>query len=803
MNISSHDYEHKEVQEVLDQLEVTSNGLTREQYEKRSKEFGLNEVEEKKQNSILLFLKRFWGPMPWLLELTIILYLVIQKYVEAIVAFLLLLINAIIGFVQSQNSKKAVHLLKRQLEIECPVLRDDKWEMVNSKTLVPGDVIKIKLGDLIPADVYVLEGEMSLDVSSLTGESLPRKVNKSSVAYSGSVVKSGGATALVINTAKNTYFGKTVSLVQIAKPKSAQQDIMFQIVRHMMYLGILASIVLTVYALIIHKEVVDIFSLIIVFLMSAVPVALPAVMAIIQSVGAMKLSKKGVLITRLEAVEDAASIDVFCFDKTGTITQNKLSIQDVYSAKGYTKNDLLIYGTLASNQTEFDAIDEVIIAETKRLSLSLEGYEQIEYLPFDPINKKTEAKISKNGKIIKISKGSPQIIENLCLNDPNFDKKSFDRKVADFSKHGYRSIAVAIDLEGQGNYLMVGLLALADPIHEETVEMIAKIKSFGIRPMMLTGDNLAIAKEIAKEAGIGENIYPIDVLLNALEEDRLKLIQNSDGFAEVYPENKYEIIRILQKAGHVVGMTGDGVNDSPALKQAELGVAVSGASDVAKASASAVLTEPGLSEILETIIVSRGTFQRIMTWVMNKITKVVEVVILFTIGYFIFQDMIISLLGMTLLVFANDFVTISIATDNVRPSKEPNKWKMKGLVVTALVVGLLFALEDLLIAFIALKFFHVDLLTLQTLMMFALVLNTQIRIMTIRERGFFFASAPKWSLVLISIVILAIFIFISLSGLIVPSFSPWLILITFGVGLLFMVFMDLIKYLMFKSFKIN
>ncbi|MFA7192563.1 MAG: plasma-membrane proton-efflux P-type ATPase, partial [Bacilli bacterium] len=243
--------------------------------------------------------------------------------------------------------------------------------------------------------------------------------------------------------------------------------------------------------------------------------------------------------------------------------------------------------------------------------------------------------------------------------------------------------------------------------------------------------------------------------------------------------------------------------DSPALKQAELGVAVSSASDVAKASASAVLTESGLSEILETIIVSRGTFQRIMTWVMNKITKVVEVVILFTIGYFIFQDMIISLLGMTLLVFANDFVTISIATDNVRPSKEPNKWKMKGLVVTALVIGLLFALEDLLIAFIALKFFHVDLLTLQTLMMFALVLNTQIRIMTIRERGFFFASAPKWSLVLISIVILAIFIFISLSGLIVPSFSPWLILITFGVGLLFMVFMDLIKYLMFKSFKIN
>lgn len=802
MNKVSADHENKKLEDILLELEATTYGLSEEQYQKRLNKYGPNEIETKKQNPILLFLKRFWGPMPWLLEITIILYIVIGKYVESIVAFSLLLINAIIGFVQSQNSRKAVELLKKQLEIQCPVLRNGQWTEVDSRTLVPGDVIKIKLGDLIPADVYLLEGDMSLDVSSLTGESLPKQITKDEIAYSGSVVKHGNGTAIIINTAKNTYFGRTVSLVQEAKPKSKQQEIMFSIVRYMMYLGILASIVLTIYALVLHKDVVDIFSLIIIFLMSAVPVALPAVMAIVQSVGARKLSKKGVLITRLEAVEDAASIDVFCFDKTGTITQNKLSIKDVWVSDEFTRDNLLVYGALASNMHEFDTIDQVIIDEAHNRKLSFDKYEQIEYLPFNPANKRTESVILEDGKTYKLAKGSPQIIAELCLNDKNFDVKQFNRKIDNFSKRGYRSLAVAIDKTGDGNYEMIGLFALADPIRDDTVAMIDAIKRNGIRPMLLTGDNLAIAKEIAREAGIGENIFPIGVLLEASEEEKLKIIQNSDGFAEVYPENKFDIIKTLQNAGHVVGMTGDGVNDSPALKQAELGVAVENASDVAKASASAVLTEPGIKEILDTILVSRETFQRIMTWVMNKITKVVEVVVLFTIGYFIFQDMIISLLGMTLLVFANDFVTISIATDNVRPSIKPNTWNMKGLIWTALALGILFAIEDLLLVLIAVKVFNASLEAVQTLMMFSLVLNTQIRIMTIRERGFFFSSRPKWSLILISLVTIAIFVTLVLTGWIVPAIEPNLILITFGVGIVFMLVLDLTKYLLFKAFKV-
>lgn len=800
---STNEYERLPLDQVLEILKVSKEGLGQEEYEQRIKEYGLNEVAEKKKNPVIQFLKRFWGPMPWLLEITVILNIIIQKYVEAVVVFSLLLINSIIGFIQAQNSHKAVELLKKQLEVQCQVLRNNEWIIVDSKTLVPGDIVKFKLGDFIPADGYIIDGEMNLDVSMLTGESLPKQVSKSEVVYSGSVVKRGGATVVIVNTALNTYFGKTVSLVQIAKPKSKQQEIMFKIVRYMMYLGIAASLILTVYAFILQKDIVSILSLIIIFLMSAVPVALPAVMTIIQSVGATKLSKKGVLVTRLDAVEDAASIDVFCFDKTGTITQNILSVKDGWVINNYSKEDLLTFGALASNLDEFDSIDKAIIEETNKRSIALSKYEQIRYLPFNPENKRTEATIKNDeGLIIEVVKGSPQIIATLCDKNDDFNENEFFSAVDEFSKKGHRSIAVAISKNNNESFEMVGVIALADPIREDSKEMISRIKEAGIKPIMLTGDNLAIAKEIAREANIGDNIYPISVFNEASEEERMKIIDKSDGFAEVYPENKFEIIRILQKEGHVVGMTGDGVNDSPALKQAELGVAVDMATDVARASASTVLTKPGLGEIIDTIEISRGTFQRIMTWVMNKITKVVEVVILFLVGYFIFQDMVISLLGMTLLVFANDFVTISIATDNVIPSKKPDTWNMKGLIISSLLFGLLFAIEDLVIALIAVKLFNCTLEQLQTVMMFALVINTQMRIFIVRERRHFWSSMPSKILIIVSIITILLFVPMVVFEFIVPAISIYLVLATIGVAIISMFVIDFIKRILFKTLKV-
>ncbi|MDR0934760.1 MAG: plasma-membrane proton-efflux P-type ATPase [Erysipelotrichaceae bacterium] len=794
-------FKNKSLEYVIDEVGTSLNGLSDSEYERRLRVFGYNEITSKKMNPVLLFLKRFWGPMPWLLEMTIVLYLVIGKYIESVVAFSLLLINAIIGFVQSRKSKNAVEMLKNKLDLFCPVLRNGTWSIVDAKTLVPGDVIKIKLGDFVPADAYVIDGNMDLDTSSLNGESLLKNVTKSDVVYSGSIVRKGNGTAIILNTGEKTYFGKTVSLVQIAHPISKQQKIMFKIVQYMMYLGILASLILTIYAAILGKEIVSIVSLIIIFLMSAVPVALPAVMAIIQSVGASKLSRNGVLVTRLESVEDAASIDIFCFDKTGTITENKLLVQETWVNNKFLKEDLFAYGLLSSSEKEFDTIDQVIIDEAKRLGVSVSNYKQIEYVPFSPRSKKVEAIASKNGVRLKIIKGSPQTIAELCEKDENFDKVNFDNKVNEFSKKGYRSIALAIS-EDDMNFSMVGLFALADPLRSDTKEIIERIKANGIKPMMLTGDNLAIAIEIANSAGIGNNIYKIDDFLTASIEDKRMIVENADGFAEVYPENKYEIIKTLQELGHIVGMTGDGVNDAPALKQAELGIAVMNASDVAKASASAVLTKTGLEAILDTIFVGRETFQKIMTWIMNKITKVVEVVVLCTIGYFIFQDMIISLLGMTLLVFANDFVTISIAVDNTRPSSRPDKWNLKGLVISAIVLGFVFAIEDLIIALVATTLFGTNLVIVQTLMMFTLVINTQIRIMSIRERKFFFSSMPRLSLILISIFSIILFSFISVLGFLVPSIDLALLFITLGVSIIFLFLIDSTKYLMFRKFKI-
>ena len=544
-----------------------------------------------------------------LLQFAMVLTVLVRHYTEGILIFALLTVNAVIGFVQSRNSQKAVELLKKQLQIKTKVLRGGQWSVKDAKDIVPGDILNLKLGELVPADVFVLEGEVSADASALTGESLPQDIHPNDVMFSGSIVKRGEARCLVVNTAADTYFGKTVSLVQIAKPKSKQQELMFSIVKYMMYLGIAASAVVTCYAIVLHKDIMSIMSLIIVFLMGAIPVALPAVMTIVQAVGALDLSKKGVLVTRLDSIEDASSIDTFCFDKTGTITQNRLSVTDCSPFGAYEKADVARLAALASKAEEMDAIDTAVLSYADSMKISMDGCSQLSYLPFNPANKRTEATARLGKDTIRILKGAPQIILQLCGKTDEKTVREIKRTVGDFSAKGYRTIAVAVcgDTEPQGSAdcRFAGLLALSDPPRPDSEAMIRRVRDLGIRPFMLTGDNQAIAGEIAGQVGIGTRIHRAKELDGLSDEEQLKLIENSDGFAEVYPEDKFKIVRLLQEAGHMVGMTGDGVNDSPALKQAELGTAVSAATDVAKASASVVLTKPGLSEIIDTIRVKK------------------------------------------------------------------------------------------------------------------------------------------------------------------------------------------------------
>ena len=794
------DYKKLSLQETLNILKTNEDGLSADDVKNRLKIYGYNEIKDAKKNPLLQFLKRYWGPMPWLLELSMVLSILLKHYFESIVIFVLLTVNAIIGFLKSRNSQKAVELLKKRLKIKARVLRDGKWIMADAREIVPGDIISVKLGDLVPADVYILNGDISVDESALTGESLPKDLNESDIIYSSSIVKRGEAKCIVVNTGVNTYFGKTVELVKIAKPKSKQEELMMAIVKYMMYLGIAASIVVSTYAVYLHKSILMIMSFIVTFLIGAVPVALPAVLTIVQAVGATDLSKKGVLVTRLDSIEDAASIDIFCFDKTGTITENKLSVKDAVPGSGYSKEDVVKMAALASKVEVMDSIDLAFIKYARDMNINLSGYKQLSYFPFNPKNKWTEAVIEYKGETFKIIKGAVQKVLAIC-NMENSVLENINKTVEEFSKKGYRTIAVA-KTNGEGANKFIGIMALTDPPRSDSKAMIEEIKSLGIKPIMLTGDSTAIAREIAGEVGIGNNIISASELNGLNKEEQLKLIKESNGFAEVYPEDKYKIVKLLQDSGHMVGMTGDGVNDSPALKQAELGMAVSASTDVAKASASIVLTKPGLGEIIDSIKISRMTYQRMLTWVINKITKVIEVVGLLTIGFFWLHDIVISLLGMSLLVFANDFVTMTIATDNVKSTKSPNKWNIKNISIASLLLGMFFVAEYLLVIHIGINYFHLRWDRLQTLVMLSLVFNSQFRILIVRERKHFWSSFPSKNLITVNIITIIVFAMLGIFGIFVPSINASKVFIILGIAVLAAPCIDFIKFYLFRVFEL-
>mgnify|MGYP000955464438 CR=1 FL=1 len=802
---ATNEYRSMAPEEAMAALGSGREGLSEAEAAARARRFGWNQIEEERKNPVLGFLKRYWGPMPWLLEFAMALTAVLGHYTESALIFVLLTVNAVIGFLQSRHSQRAVELLKRRLQVQARTLRDGRWTRKDARELVPGDVLRIRLGDLVPADALILGGEVSADASALTGESLPQELRPSDVVYSGSVVRRGEATCLVVNTGLRTYFGKTVSLVQIARPKSRQQELMFGIVRSMMVLGVAASAVVSCYAVILRKDLFSILSLITVFLIGAIPVALPAVMTIVQAVGALGLSKKGVLVTRLDSIEDASSIDVFCFDKTGTLTQNRLSVSGCRAFAPYDEKEVVRLAALASREEEMDAIDTAVLRCAEERGIGPGEWRRLSYLPFSPAGRRTEAEAEIGGRRFRIAKGAPRAILALCgPADPRTEKEAGDA-VREFSAKGYRTIAVAVRVGAEGGkFRPAGLLALSDPPRGDSAEMIRRIGELGIRSLMLTGDGLETAREVAERVGIGSRIRRAEELRGLSRREQAALIENSDGFAEVYPEDKFGIVRVLQDAGHRVGMTGDGVNDSPALKQAELGTAVSGATDVAKASASVVLTKPGLGELIDTITVSRQTYQRMLTWVINKITKVVEVVVLFTAGYFWLHEMLVSLLGMSLLVFANDFVTLSIATDRVVSTASPNSWRMKNIVSASSVLGVLFALEDLLVVRIGLFRFHLPYPALCTLVLLSLVFNTQFRILIVRERRHFWSSMPGGKLLFINLATIAGFALLgALGGGIVPAL-PWAqIAALLGIAALFMAAVDWIKYGLFRIFRIG
>ena len=798
------DYSKLSVDELFTLLNSSINGLTNSEVARRIQRFGWNQIPEKKSNPLVDFLSRYWGPMPWLLELTIVLSYLIGHYLEVVIIFALLTINSIIGFRHDRSAKGALALLKKRLAPKAKVLRDGQWSVIDARELVPGDVVQLSLGDLVPADLKVIAGALSVDQSAMTGESLTASITQSGIVYSSSIVKRGEAKGLVFNTGVNTYFGKTAELVKVANPKSHQQQIMGAIVKYTMYVAIAALLlVVTEGVLTRTMSLLDIANFTLIFLMGAVPVALPAVFAIVLAVGAMQLAKGGALVTRLDSIEDAASMDILCLDKTGTITQNNLAAVEPVPFGNFTATDVAVNARLASKEELRDVIDLAVIEFAGKFETANVQYRQVSFTPFDPSAKRSEAVVEQNGKQFLVMKGAPQIVLPLCQPFDAKIKDEIDRRLEELGQRGYRTLAVAKSMDSDPKHLQfVGLLPLMDPPRPDASQVIKGLREMGVSPKMLTGDSVAIAKEVGRQVGIGDQIRSMSELQWQSISDEARILEESDGLAEIYPEDKYKVVKLLQSKGHLVGMTGDGVNDSPALKQAEVGVAVSNATDVAKASASIVLTEPGIKVILDAIVASRRIYQRMLTWVINKVTKVIQFIGVLVVGFFWLNQVVLSVLGMVLLVFANDFTTTSLAKDNVESTASPNVWNVKNITTASLVMGLLLVIQGAIVLYLGVFYYRMSLGRLQSFVLLALVFTSQFRVLSVRERRHFWSSKPCRELIIsISGTIVAFFL-LGIFGVIIPSLTLSQVVVVFAISAAFMLGADFPKYVVFRKLRL-
>lgn len=726
-------------------------GLTSAEVNSRRMAHGYNEVAEQKTHPFLTFLGKFWGMSAWMLELILVLSAVLRKYADLAVVGALLMINAVLSFTQEHRAAGVVQTLRRRLQVRARVLREASWQFIPARDLVPGDIIRLRPGDIIPADVKLITGTVSVDQSALTGESINADKAAGDMLSSGSVVHQGEGNAVVMLTGAQTYFGRTTELVQAARPKLHIEAVVAKIVRWLFVIvGALLGLV-AVLSLIKGAPLLEMAPLMLILLMSAVPVALPVMFTVSMAVGSKELAKRGVLVTRLSAAEDAATMDVLCVDKTGTITMNQLTVTGVTALDNATPAEVLHAGALASQDANQDPIDLAFLAEAKARQVfeSAPDSVLVSFAPFDAQSRRTQAVVEQNGARLRVMKGAVRTIAEACgLSPAKID--ALEARLIDSAAKGYRTLAVARGPE-TGTPTLIGLVTLFDPPRPDARQLIAQLHGLGISVKMLTGDALAVARDIAQGVGL-PNIQRLSDLKSASTQTGsavADLLQNADGFAEVYPEDKYTVVQQLQAAGHVTGMTGDGVNDAPALRQAEVGIAVSSATDVAKGAASVVLTEAGLTNIVALVEQGRTIYQRILTWVINKISRTILKAAFVAIAYVMTGKFVVSALAMLLLVFMTDFAKIALATDRVRPSDKPETWNIGGFIAVSVVLGISMVAEALFALYLGWTHFGLssDNHALYTFSFLTLLYFAVFSILSARERRRFWASVPSKTLV--------------------------------------------------------
>ena len=832
-------------------------GLTSAEAQKRMEKYGPNEIPEKEETLLHRIFRRFWGPIPWMIEAAAILSALVKKWEDFAIIMVMLLVNAILDFYQESKALNAIKALKKSLASKALVMRDGKWQDVDAKEVVPDDIIKLKIGDIVPADCKLIEGDFILaDQSALTGESLPVTKKVGDEVYGNAIVKKGEMTAKVTTTGINTYFGKTVKLVSKAQKeqKSHFQAMVIKVGNFLILLTVLMIAIILGFGLYRHENIFDLLEFSLVLTVAAIPVALPTVLTVTMAVGAINLARKKAIVSRLAAIEELAGMDILCSDKTGTLTKNEMTISTPYTVDDFSADDVLFYGGLASKEENQDPIEKPIFNYLKehKLYKKLEEYKLKKFVPFDPVNKKT---ISVFDKLI-VTKGAPQVI--IAESKHDFDKEEAENKVKEYAAKGFRTLGVAFKTDEKDRFRFVGLIPLYDPPRDDSKETIEDLKAHGVNTKMVTGDNIEVAKYIAGILAIGDNIKNIknlkgqdiaeykilteviteslykklepkvseeevkafanDVVFNVQkalqdmplpkghvrkhESEVIELIEQADGFAQVFPEDKYYIVDKLQKGKHIVGMTGDGVNDAPALKKADCGIAVSGATDAARAAGDIILLAPGLNVINSAIKMARITFERMKGYTIYRIAETVRVILFMTLAIVVFNFYPVTALMIILLALLNDIPILTIAYDNTKVRKFPVKWDMKEVLAMSGWLGFAGVISSFGLFFLAMDYWHMSTEMVQTLMFVKLIVAGHGTIYNTRIDDWFFKKpGPNLKLWTASLASAILGTLIGVYGILVTPIGWKWGAIVWGYAFFWFLFNDVVKMLVLRFYR--
>ncbi len=722
---------------LLTKLQTSRDGLSTSEAARRLDQYGYNELQEARNSAWLKFLGYFWGPIPWMIEVAAILSAAVRHWPDLVIILVLLVFNAVVGFWQEYQAGNAIEQLKKKLALKARVLRDATWQEIEARTLVPGDIARLRLGDVIPADMSLFDGDyLSVDQSALTGESLPVDKHAGDVAYSGSVAKQGEMLGVVTATGMSTYFGKTAKLVGEAHSVSHFQKAVLLIGDYLIYLALALVAVLLLVGFERHWPLLELVQFALILAVASIPVAMPAVLSVTMAVGAVALSRLKAIVSRLESIEEMAGMDVLCSDKTGTLTQNVLTLGDPVVFAASDARALILAGALASKAENQDAIDAAVLAGLDDAN-ALTGYQQVRFVPFDPVGKRTEASVrDAHGNAFDVSKGAPQVILELAKVAGD-DQRRAQKAVDELAAKGYRTLGVA-QRDADQAWRFLGLLPLFDPPRDDAAQIIREAEGHGIDVKMVTGDNLAIAREISGTLGLGTNIVIADALmkgdLGALADGRGEQIERADGFAQVFPEHKYAIVKVLQARGHLVGMTGDGVNDAPALKQAEVGIAVSGATDAARAAADLVLTAPGLTVIVQAVEEARRIFERMNSYAIYRITETIRIMMFMVLTILVYNFYPITAVMIILLALLNDLPIMTIAKDNTWLDPRPVRWQMPRVLTVATLLGGIGVIETFGLLIIAHSWMSIGLAQLQSVIFLKLAVAGHLTLFVARSR---------------------------------------------------------------------